>query len=207
MRPRKYQENESLDRAMGVFHRFGYRGTTLEALLRATGMGRGSLYCRFQDKHELYMAVLARYRRTVVKPHLDRLEACLSPKGGILELFDRAASSGDGHDDPLGSLITNAAVELAPHDARVRAVVADHFADVEATFTRAVERAQALGEVSRQKDAIKIAHGLLGGLQGLLVLARAGLARRGGRQTAAAVLDGDEGGVCPQRVLRRRRRL
>jgi TetR/AcrR family transcriptional repressor of nem operon len=196
MRPRKYEENESLDRAIGVFHRFGYRGTTLAALLRATGMGRGSLYYRFQNKHEIFMAALERYRRTVVKPHLDRLEACLSPTDGILELFDTASSEGSGGDH-FGSLITNAAVELAPHDARVRAFVAEHFADVEAALKRAVERAQELGEAGRQKDAINIAHGLLGVLQGLVVLARAGAPGHSGRQDAAAVLDGDGGDVWP----------
>jgi TetR/AcrR family transcriptional repressor of nem operon len=201
MRPRKYEENESLDRAIGVFHRFGYRGTTLAALLQATGMGRGSLYYRFQDKHEFFMAALERYRRTVVKPHLDRLEAGLSPTDGILELFDRAVSSEGDVGDHFGSLITNAAVELAPHDARVRAFIAEHFADVEAALKRAVERAQELGEVSRQKDAIKIAHGLLGTLQGLVVLARAGAPGHSGRQAAAVVLNGSGGEGHPQHFL------
>jgi TetR/AcrR family transcriptional repressor of nem operon len=119
----------------------------------------------------------------------------------ILELFERAASSEDDGGDHLGSLITNAAVELAPHDARVRAVVAEHFADIEAGLKRAIERAQELGDVSRQKDAIKIARGLLALLQGLLVLARSGARGHSGRQAAAVVLDADGDGVCPEHFL------
>jgi len=201
MRPRKYDKDESLDCAISVFHRFGYRGATLNALLRATDLGRGSLYYAFRGKHQLFLAALDRYRRTVVKPHLDRLEVGLSPKRNILELFERVTSHEDNGGVHLGSLITNAAIELAPHDARVRTVVAEHFADIESALLRAVERAQELGEVSPRNDAIKIARGLLGVLQGLLVLARSGAREYSGRQTAEVVLDEGFPELCPENFL------
>lgn len=201
MRQRKHEIEDSLDRALGVFHRFGYRAATLDVLLRAADIGRGSLYYSFHGKHELFLAALERYRAAVVKPSIERLHAAPSPKAGIIELFDRVTSSGRDSGGHLGSPITNAAVELAPHDAQVRSLAAGHFTEVEGALRRAVVRAQELGEVSRQKDAAAIARGLLVAMQGLFVLVRAGTPRQSGRQAAAVVLDGHGGGVGPENLL------
>ena len=66
-RPREFEIDQALDRAMGVFWQKGYDGASLQDLLGAMQIARGSLYKAFEDKHSIYLATLDRYDRTVVE--------------------------------------------------------------------------------------------------------------------------------------------
>ncbi|NIQ96073.1 MAG: helix-turn-helix transcriptional regulator, partial [Desulfuromonadales bacterium] len=66
-RPREFDVDEALDRAMGVFWLKGYEGTSLQDLLKAMKIARGSLYKAFEDKHSIYLAALDRYDQTEVE--------------------------------------------------------------------------------------------------------------------------------------------
>src|ERR1700744_133133 len=60
-RPRSFDEEAAVERAMGVFWTRGYHATALPDLLRATRLSRGSLYAAFGDKHSLFLQALDRY--------------------------------------------------------------------------------------------------------------------------------------------------
>src|SRR5215203_525189 len=60
-RPRSFDTEVAVERAMGVFWSRGYHGTALPDLLRATKLSRGSLYAAFGDKHSLFLRALDRY--------------------------------------------------------------------------------------------------------------------------------------------------
>ena len=64
-RPRAYDPEEALDKAVEVFWAHGYAGTSLDDLSAAMGMGRPSIYNAFGDKEALFMKALGRYRDTV----------------------------------------------------------------------------------------------------------------------------------------------
>ncbi|WP_083240598.1 TetR/AcrR family transcriptional regulator [Methyloceanibacter methanicus] len=66
-RPREFDIDKALDRAMGVFWQKGYEGASLQDLLQAMQIARGSLYKAFEDKHSIYLAALDRYDRTEVE--------------------------------------------------------------------------------------------------------------------------------------------
>src|SRR4051794_23630871 len=61
-RPRAYQPEEALGRALDLFRKGGFAATSLDDLSAATGMNRPSLYGAFGDKRELYIKSYARYR-------------------------------------------------------------------------------------------------------------------------------------------------
>src|SRR5215475_5810980 len=61
-RPRAYQPEVALARALDVFWREGFAGTSLDDLSAATGMNRPSLYGAFGDKRELYIKSYEAYR-------------------------------------------------------------------------------------------------------------------------------------------------
>src|SRR5215471_10892820 len=60
-RPRAFDVDEALDRALEVFWRQGYEGTALSDLTAAMGINRPSLYAAFGNKEALFRTVVARY--------------------------------------------------------------------------------------------------------------------------------------------------
>src|SRR5207247_4030667 len=61
-RPRAYQPDVALGKALDLFRKDGFAATSLDDLSAATGMNRPSLYGAFGDKRELYIKSYARYR-------------------------------------------------------------------------------------------------------------------------------------------------
>src|SRR6202165_4934605 len=61
-RPRAYQPEVALGKALDLFRKGGFAATSLDDLSAATGMNRPSLYGAFGDKRELYIKSYARYR-------------------------------------------------------------------------------------------------------------------------------------------------
>src|SRR5262244_3233124 len=73
-RPRLFDEDEVLERAMRTFWAKGYRDTSVEDLVAVTGVRAGSLYNAFPGgKHALFLAALDRYSRLVVPVKLGEL--------------------------------------------------------------------------------------------------------------------------------------
>ena len=60
-RPRAFDAEAALDRALQVFWRQGYEGTSLSDLTKATGLNRPSLYAAFGNKEALFRKALDRY--------------------------------------------------------------------------------------------------------------------------------------------------
>src|ERR1700747_3789715 len=61
-RPRAYEPDVALAKALDLFRKDGFAATSLDDLSAATGMNRPSLYGAFGDKRELYIKSYQRYR-------------------------------------------------------------------------------------------------------------------------------------------------
>src|ERR1700730_8554984 len=62
-RPRAFDADRALDRALTIFWRDGYEGASLPALTKAMGINRPSLYAAFGNKEALFRKAVARYDR------------------------------------------------------------------------------------------------------------------------------------------------
>src|SRR4051794_41577350 len=60
-RPRGFDADEALDKAMKVFWAKGYEGASLPDLEKAMGINRPSMYAAFGNKHELFRKAMKRY--------------------------------------------------------------------------------------------------------------------------------------------------
>lgn len=85
-RPREFDYDKALDKAMHVFWKKGYEGTSMPDLTEAMGINRPSIYAAFGNKEELFKKALERYsqqaldvlREKLSKPKLrEALEAML----------------------------------------------------------------------------------------------------------------------------------
>lgn len=125
-RPREFEPEEALDKAMLQFWANGYYDTSIRDLTARTGVNQYGLYGTFKSKHGLYMAALERYQNTVTA---DVLEALRAP-GPVVEIvrsaFDVLIARMRTVDGPVGCLMANAAVEVAPEDADTAARVRAH---------------------------------------------------------------------------------
>jgi TetR/AcrR family transcriptional repressor of nem operon len=148
-RPRGFDEEEVLAQARDLFWSRGYGATSVQDLVDALALQRGSLYGAFGDKRALYLKAVALY----VRENRRQLEAMLEA-GPVLPALRRMLAepttlTGVGENkSSWGCLVGNTTAELVPGDDEARALVAaayDGFIDVVAT---ALGRAQQSGEVT-----------------------------------------------------------
>jgi TetR/AcrR family transcriptional regulator, transcriptional repressor for nem operon len=167
-----FHPDQALDKAMNLFWERGYEGSSVEDLVQCTGIGRGSLYDTFGDKHSLYLAALDRYC-TMNHTYLIEFEQQSGPLRELLERFfmgyvDLLLS------DPArrGCFLVNANIELAPHDPEVSQRVQTAYHEIEEVFYRRLIKAQAVDELPWTHDPHKLARFLLATLISIRVLAR-----------------------------------
>src|SRR5438132_95237 len=86
-RPRSFDSDVVLDKAVETFREKGLDGTSMEDLEKATGLRRASLYGAFGDKRELYLAALKRYQGTRGVRLLEELNAAKTGRAAIERVF------------------------------------------------------------------------------------------------------------------------
>jgi len=163
----EFDRDEVVHSAMQLFWRKGYRGTSVQSLVDATGVERGSLYNTFGSKRELFLAALDRYVDDVIEDHLADLEGAGSPLEGIRRLFGRVARFSAGSGKGLGCLVTNSCVEMVPHDAEMEVRLQEIFGRMEEAFEGAITRARDEGEIDPDADPEALAAFLMNTLHGL----------------------------------------
>src|SRR5208282_2012890 len=131
-----------------------------------------SLYNAFGDKQTLYARALARYLDCTTRDRLRRYETSLPPKEAIRQFFAEIVDQSIKDRKRKGCFLVNSALEVAPHQSELGAVIAEQFSQIEAFFKRCILAAQADGTAPRGIDANDIARLLLGVLLGIRVLAR-----------------------------------
>ncbi|HEV2932624.1 MAG TPA: TetR/AcrR family transcriptional regulator, partial [Streptosporangiaceae bacterium] len=173
-RPREFEPDEVLDSAMRQFWERGYRATSVDDLVRATGVKPGSLYSAFPGgKHALLMGSLERYSKLVVPQKLGELEDPGASVAQVRAYFDGLVRDLLSPEGRQGCLLVNSAIENAATDPEVAAVVRGHLARLEHCFTGALRTAIRRGEVPASVDPVSRAKGLVATSQGLMVVGKA----------------------------------
>jgi AcrR family transcriptional regulator len=170
-RPRSFDTATVLQAIEEQFRATGYAGTSLDDVAAATGLGRGSIYAAFGDKHELFMRSLSEFcERTEA-----RAAAALDgPDDTALERLHAfllaAAQVGTG----TNCMATKFAVELDEQDPEARARAAQTFAALQRRLRDCVLAAQRNGDIEPSVDADLLAKLLVTTTRGLDVMSRAG---------------------------------
>ncbi|MFC5180448.1 TetR/AcrR family transcriptional regulator [Actinomadura harenae] len=177
-RTREFDTDAVVESAMEVFWRLGYEATSVQDLVAATGIGRGSLYAAFGSKDGLYEAALKRYAErsgAVMAERLDRDEPVrVVLRDLLLALVDETV------DDPerRGCMITNSAVERLPRDRPASRVVGSSLDGTAEAVTVVLRRARDRGDLRPDADVAAIADFFVTAIQGLRVQGKAGADRR-----------------------------
>lgn len=139
---------------MNVFWENGYEATSLDDLVRATGVSRHGIYGDFGGKQALFLASLDRYQHAVVTPALAALETETADFDALAAYFETQIARAEALGLPgPGCLVANTMTEIAPHDVSVREKVDAHNSRLYRAFLNTVTRAAPhLG--AEQADAI-----------------------------------------------------
>jgi TetR/AcrR family transcriptional repressor of nem operon len=188
-RPRGFDTEAAVERAMGVFWSRGYHGTALPDLLRATKLSRGSLYAAFGDKHALFLRALDRY----IADALARIDVELGPRhapvDGLRIFLAGYVDRTSGASGRRGCLLVATAMELAGHDPDVQGRIGGFFRATEARIAGALSRAKVAGELAAGVEPATAARILVCFVEGLRVFGKTGPARAASQATADALLD------------------
>ncbi|AHH95523.1 TetR/AcrR family transcriptional regulator [Kutzneria albida] len=189
-RPRGFDEEEVLAAACNRFWDNGYAATSLDDLMSATGLGKGSLYGAFGDKHQLFLRALDDYReRLLCGIRSTLLEGTGSP-WRRLKAFVMAIAEGASTEQGLrGCLLANSSAELNSRDPEVLARSRSTFAALEDVLAQCLEMARDRGEIAAGVDPREQARLLLAVVEGIRFLGQTGIGRAATRQIARSALD------------------
>lgn len=178
-RPREFDEETALDKAMELFWSKGYEKTSVQDLCEHTGVHRGSLYETFGDKNELFLAALDRFRHQSAGRPFAVLEESGKPKEQLAAFFERLIDrSMDNAKERRGCLIANTAVELAPFDPKVASRVEASLLDMENRFYSFLLRAHKEGALKGKRNLRELSRFLVGVKQGLHIMAKTAVDRK-----------------------------
>jgi TetR/AcrR family transcriptional repressor of nem operon len=168
-RCKEFDCDEALDAALRVFWEKGYKTTSIQDLVEATGVNRASLYQTYGSKRELFLKALDRFTAQEhnveqatrdVEPGLARIRAVLRVTGA------QAAA------DARGCLIVNAVVERGAQDEEMQALGGTARKHLEKFFEAELAEAERRGEIRPDRDRMALARFLTNTLFGLRVTAK-----------------------------------
>src|ERR1700730_625245 len=147
-RPRAYQPEIALGKALDLFRKDGFAATSLDDLSAATGMNRPSLYGAFGDKRELYIKSYARYRADARAAMIDIFSDELPIRRRLERIFAVALDiylSGDA--GPRGCFTVMTAASEAVADPEIRAMVLEGFSELDKAFAACFQLAKEKGQL------------------------------------------------------------
>jgi TetR/AcrR family transcriptional repressor of nem operon len=168
-RTKEFDGDRALEDASRVFWEKGYEATSIQDLVKATGVNRASLYQSFGSKRELFQKALQRFAAcdqniahatAGVEPGLARIRAALRLAG------EQAAA------DVRGCMIVNAIVERAAQDCEMQVMGGAARQQFEDFFCGALAEAERRGEIRAGRDRLALARFLTNTLFGLRVTAK-----------------------------------
>jgi TetR/AcrR family transcriptional repressor of nem operon len=169
-RPKEFDRELVLEKAMHVFWAKGYECASMQELVDAMGINRGSIYATFGDKKKLHLDALDHFYKTEILHMMAPLDRPGSKISAIREIFEATADCACEDGDRKGCMMYNTAVELCPNDAEVNAKVSQGLKRVEECFFEALTEARAKGEIDDSKDVRALARFLTNSINGLRVM-------------------------------------
>jgi TetR/AcrR family transcriptional regulator, transcriptional repressor for nem operon len=187
-RPKEFNPDDAIEKAMHVFWHKGYEATSMEDLLTAMDLNRGSLYDTFGDKRQLFLKVIDRYCHGFVAEKFSLLDQP-GPALPTLRRFIHGMIEGALADPQRrGCLIANTVMELSPHKKEIAGTLRQALKMAEDTFFKVLARAKQQGELKHDKDPRALARFLATMMQGTIVMIKAGASADVVKQTAETAL-------------------
>jgi TetR/AcrR family transcriptional regulator, copper-responsive repressor len=188
-RPRAYEPEVALGKALDLFRKGGFAATSLDDLSAATGMNRPSLYGAFGDKRELYIKSYQRYRDDARAATIEIFREEMPIRKRLMRIYSVALDIYLDGERPRGCFTVMTAGSEAVDDPDIRAMVLDALAELDKAFAACFRRGRENGELPQSADVQTL--GLLASavLHTVAIRARAGVPRKELEAMVKAAID------------------
>ncbi len=176
-RPREFDFDVALERAMQAFWSKGYESTSMQDVCRATGLTKSSLYAAFGGKQSIYGLALDRYEEAVVRRIRAAIAEVPSVKDGLRQFAQQLIDDVLAGPGRRGCFIGNCAAEMSKGDRAAAARARRSLDRIEAAFRDALYLGQTKGELGKSLDVRATARFITSGIQGLRLVGKANPSR------------------------------
>jgi len=189
-RPRAYEPDVALGKALDLFRTQGFAATSLDDLSEATGMNRPSLYGAFGDKRELYIKSYQRYRDEARAAMVEIFRQEMPLRERLQRIFASALDiylAGDS--GPRGCFTVVTAASEAVSDPEIRAMVLDGLTELDKAFANCFRRAKEKGELPDSADPVALAQLASATIHTVAIRSRARVPRKDLEAIVKAAID------------------
>ena len=178
-RPRAYEPEVALGKALALFRKDGFAATSLDDLSAATGMNRPSLYGAFGDKRELYIKAYQRYRADAAAAMIDIFREEQPIRRRLQRIFAVALDIYlSGEAGPRGCFTVMTAASEAVSDPDIRSMVLQGFSELDKAFAACFRLAKEKGELAPSADPAVLAQLASATIHSIAIRARARVPRK-----------------------------
>lgn len=167
-RPKQFDTEEVIERAMQAFWSNGYEALGLTDLLEYMGISRQSLYNTFGSKRNLFIRTIEHYRQTQLSQAIALLErdgSRVENVKAVVRFFETLALDGSCR----GCLVANTLVELGSSDDEIAALLRKILEALRSAIELALREAQTRGELAANKSPEELSRALTNAVIGLAV--------------------------------------
>lgn len=164
-----FDKEEVLDRALNLFWKKGYNGTSIRDIEKATGLGKSSLYNTFGGKEALFFGTLKRYLSKERKNLGAALVEAKSPIKAIRAMMRISLAEKTKDVQKMGCFMVNSTTELANYNSAFNRFALEYKKSATRMLADLIEQAKQAGEISSSKDSKELANYLFSSIQGLKV--------------------------------------
>ena len=171
-RHKEFDPDDVLDKAMDVFWSQGFEATSIQDLVNAMGINRGSIYDTFGNKTRLFNLALSRYQTDSPSQKLLNNANTGNPRKEIEDFFNGLIDRYGCSEEKRGCLITNSIVELANQNETITVHFKKHIKNLEDTLYTLISRGQENGDINPWCDSRSLARAILASAQGMIVISK-----------------------------------
>ncbi|MGJ7489081.1 TetR/AcrR family transcriptional regulator [Variovorax sp. ZT4R33] len=184
-RPRGFDRDQALTRALDVFWRSGYELASVAELCSAMAINPPSLYAAFGNKSKLFLEAVDFYEHRYWDATWEALEAEPDIHQAVADFFDASARILLSPQAPCGCLVALAAVSVSDASVEVREAIDALRREGKALFVKRLKRAVKDGQLPARTELKSLAGALNTMLEGMSIQARDGLSTSEMRRLAA----------------------
>jgi TetR/AcrR family transcriptional repressor of nem operon len=177
-RQREFDPNKTLQTAIELFWEKGYYDSSVDEVVKRSGVAKYGIYGTFGTKRELFIKALNQYagdRQCDIQGPIRKPDASLPE---IQAFFNQVPGMLTQESARRGCLICNTGVELGKRDTEIYTFVNDFFNDIARVMQNCLERSIAKGQIEALVDVAGLAAYLATEFRTALMLAASGVSRR-----------------------------